>query len=247
VTSSSRARSRAAADPRCGRRAAAHPRAAAARGTRSRSANAETGPRLHAPRAARALPAPLGPGVRVDSSSKTDTSFRALRLADREGHRHTPRATRRSRARAAVLRELDVRGVPTTREAAFEILGTDSSAAVCIRRRSSRRRGTVAGARGRMTHVVQTDAGAIASTERASRRSCSSAESVAGAPCVAGAAQGPARHRGKRLASISGSGRVRARVPEVAASTCRRWVTTRLHACRPRCRGRDVTVEELDR
>jgi acetyl-CoA carboxylase, biotin carboxylase subunit len=70
--------------------------------------------------------APLGPGVRVDTFVEDGTvippHYDSL-IAKVIVHDAT-RDAAIERARR-VLRELDVRGVPTTREAAFEILGTD--------------------------------------------------------------------------------------------------------------------------
>jgi acetyl-CoA carboxylase biotin carboxylase subunit len=69
---------------------------------------------------------PLGPGVRVDTfvedGSTIPPHYDSL-IAKVVVHDGT-RDAAIERARRA-LRELDVRGVPTTREAAFEILGTD--------------------------------------------------------------------------------------------------------------------------
>jgi acetyl-CoA carboxylase, biotin carboxylase subunit len=70
--------------------------------------------------------APLGPGVRVDTfvedgtviSPYYDSLIAKVIVRDDSRDRCIERARR-------VLRELDVRGVPTTREAAFEILGSD--------------------------------------------------------------------------------------------------------------------------
>jgi acetyl-CoA carboxylase biotin carboxylase subunit len=69
---------------------------------------------------------PLGPGVRVDTfvedgsviSPYYDSMIAKVIVRD------DTRTACIARARRA-LRELDVRGVPTTREAAFEILGSD--------------------------------------------------------------------------------------------------------------------------
>jgi acetyl-CoA carboxylase biotin carboxylase subunit len=70
--------------------------------------------------------APLGPGVRVDTFVEDGTvippHYDSL-IAKVIVHDAT-RDAAIERARR-VLRELDIRGVPTTREAAFEILGTD--------------------------------------------------------------------------------------------------------------------------
>jgi acetyl-CoA carboxylase biotin carboxylase subunit len=69
---------------------------------------------------------PLGPGVRVDTfvedGSDIPSHYDSL-IAKIIVHDDTRQAAI-ERARR-VLRELDVRGVPTTREAAFEILGTE--------------------------------------------------------------------------------------------------------------------------
>jgi len=69
---------------------------------------------------------PLGPGVRVDTfvedGSVIPPYYDSL-IAKVIVHDES-RAACIERARRA-LRELDVRGVPTTREAAFEILGSD--------------------------------------------------------------------------------------------------------------------------
>jgi acetyl/propionyl-CoA carboxylase alpha subunit len=69
---------------------------------------------------------PLGPGVRVDTFVEDgavipphyDSLIAKVVVRDDTRDAAIERARR-------VLRELDVRGVPTTREAAFEILGTD--------------------------------------------------------------------------------------------------------------------------
>ena len=70
--------------------------------------------------------APLGPGVRVDTfvedGSVISPYYDSL-IAKVIAHDET-RELCIERARR-VLRELDIRGVPTTREAAFEILGSD--------------------------------------------------------------------------------------------------------------------------
>jgi acetyl-CoA carboxylase biotin carboxylase subunit len=69
---------------------------------------------------------PLGPGVRTDTfvedGSVIPPYYDSLiaKIVVHDGTREA--AIERARR---VLRELDVRGVPTTREAAFEILGTD--------------------------------------------------------------------------------------------------------------------------
>jgi acetyl-CoA carboxylase biotin carboxylase subunit len=70
--------------------------------------------------------APLGPGVRVDTFVEDgsvippyyDSLIAKLIVLDETRDLCIERARR-------VLRELDVRGVPTTREVAFEILGSD--------------------------------------------------------------------------------------------------------------------------
>jgi acetyl-CoA carboxylase biotin carboxylase subunit len=70
--------------------------------------------------------APLGPGVRIDTFVEDgsvippfyDSLIAKVVVRDESRDACIERARR-------VLRELDVRGVPTTREAAFEILGTD--------------------------------------------------------------------------------------------------------------------------
>jgi acetyl-CoA carboxylase biotin carboxylase subunit len=69
---------------------------------------------------------PLGPGVRVDTFVEDgtvvppyyDSLIAKVIVRDENRDACIERARR-------VLRELDVRGVPTTREAAFEILGSD--------------------------------------------------------------------------------------------------------------------------
>jgi acetyl/propionyl-CoA carboxylase alpha subunit len=69
---------------------------------------------------------PLGPGVRVDTFVEDgsvvpphyDSLIAKVIVRDETREACIERARR-------VLRELDVRGVPTTREAAFEILGSD--------------------------------------------------------------------------------------------------------------------------
>src|SRR3954467_12082675 len=70
--------------------------------------------------------APLGPGVRVDTFVEDgavippyyDSLIAKILVRDETREAAIERARR-------VLRELDIRGVPTTREAAFEILGTE--------------------------------------------------------------------------------------------------------------------------
>src|SRR5262245_1732086 len=70
--------------------------------------------------------APLGPGVRVDTFVEDGSVIPPFydSLIAKVVVRDETRDACIERARR-VLRELDVRGVPTTREAAFEILGTD--------------------------------------------------------------------------------------------------------------------------
>jgi acetyl-CoA carboxylase biotin carboxylase subunit len=72
---------------------------------------------------------PLGPGVRVDTFVEDGSVIPPYydSLIAKVVVRDETRESCIARARRA-LRELDVRGVPTTREAAFEILGTDEFA-----------------------------------------------------------------------------------------------------------------------
>ena len=70
---------------------------------------------------------PLGPGVRVDTFvEEGGVDPAVLRLADREGDRRaTTRATHAIERALRALRELEIEGVPTTRDAALEILDSD--------------------------------------------------------------------------------------------------------------------------
>ena len=116
-----------------GRAARASPAARRARGTRSRSGST---PRIRraasrpAPGPSRAFPRRRsGPGVRVDTfvedGSAIPPYYDSL-IAKLIVHDET-RDLCIARARRA-LREFDIRGVPTTREAVFEILGSDEFA-----------------------------------------------------------------------------------------------------------------------
>ena len=108
---------------------ARHRPRAAPRATRSRSASTPRTPRADfapAPGRVDALPPPLGPGVRVDTARRGGRGDPAvLRLADREGDRLRRRPARRDRARDRALDELEVDGIPTTRELALDVLRSD--------------------------------------------------------------------------------------------------------------------------
>jgi acetyl-CoA carboxylase biotin carboxylase subunit len=71
--------------------------------------------------------APLGPGVRVDTFVEDGSVISPYydSLIAKVVVRDATRATCIERARR-VLRELDIRGIPTTREAAIDILGSDA-------------------------------------------------------------------------------------------------------------------------
>ena len=121
-----RARSRSGSPPASGSRS---PAARRGPGTRSRSGST---PRIR-PAASRPSPgrieqfrAPLGPGVRVDTFVEDGTTVPPHydSLIAKVIVRDETRDAAITRARRA-LRELDVRGVPTTRDAALDILGSD--------------------------------------------------------------------------------------------------------------------------
>jgi acetyl-CoA carboxylase biotin carboxylase subunit len=116
--------------------AAGHALAAGGRAPRSGHAievriNAEDPARGFAPAPGRLerFRAPLGPGVRVDTFVEDGSVIPPYydSLIAKVIVRDETRDLCIARARGA-LRELDVRGVPTTREAAFEILGSDEFA-----------------------------------------------------------------------------------------------------------------------
>ena len=127
-----RHRARAGADR--GRRAARARRVARrAAGTRSRSGSTPRTRRAASrpsPGVVERFRPPLGPGVRVDTAVDDGRGDPAvLRLDDREGDRLATTTGRAAIARAVrALEELEVEGIPTTRELALDVLRSDGFA-----------------------------------------------------------------------------------------------------------------------
>ena len=97
--------------------------------TRSRSASTPRIPRATScpsPGRISAFEPPLGPGVRVDTFVESGVDDLAvLRLADRQAGRLGRRPPGGDRACRARARETIVEGVPTTRDLALEVLGSE--------------------------------------------------------------------------------------------------------------------------